>query len=101
MAKIVPSPEMSHILNSVWNEIGMDVMQMLIENGKHSISRSDVVEIVLDCDRPTDMINRRFQPREDYLRKELLAEIELWRSLGYVKMKKIAAMAFTPGRYGL
>jgi hypothetical protein len=98
MAKIVPSKEMIHILNSIWGEIGMDVMMVFQEEGTTSISRNDVVEIVLDCDRPTEMINCDYA-HDGEVKAHLLAEIELWRAQGYPKMKKIAALAFESGRY--
>jgi hypothetical protein len=96
--KIVPSKEMIHILNSIWSEIGFDVMMCFAEEGKTSISRATVVEIVLDCDRPVEMINRDYADDGEQ-KAHLLAEIELWRAQGYPKMKKIATLAFESCRY--
>lgn len=93
--KIVPSKEMISVLHEIWDEIGMDVLMAL---GKKSISRNDVVEIVLDCDRPSEKIKQKYSGEQ---LKSCLLELELWRAQGYKKETQIAAMCFAPGRYGL
>jgi len=46
---------------TVWNYIGSDVMQMVNEEGKDSIPRSHVIELVCDAGRLEDEIRRHYK----------------------------------------
>ncbi len=44
---------------SVWNDCGSDIMQMVAEEGKSSVSRAVVLEIVLDANRLAEKLKAK------------------------------------------
>lgn len=48
--------EQSQALNQIWDQIGGDVLACYFdEDGSATLSRNEVVEIVMDADRPATM----------------------------------------------
>ena len=52
--------ELSHCANAVWNNIGFDVLQAVGDGNAEaaSISRRDVIEIVVDADRLAEEVRQ-------------------------------------------
>jgi len=70
------------MLNSVWQYIGSDIMQTIQEcEGKDFIKRSDVIELVMDADRPVNFGGDK-------------EAVLVFNSLSITDQKKIAKEAF-------
>lgn len=83
---------LSRVFHAVWNAIAYDILQAVQEmDGKDWISRDEVVELVLDADRPTDFCKT---PQEKELYKKL-------RELPFAEQDKIVTKMFPHARYGM
>lgn len=78
------------IASQLWHgEMGMEVMQMVAEEGKDSIPRSHVLEIVLDAGRFEQEVARQFP------------EASAWvAAASYKDLQKLIKPAFPYTRYG-
>lgn len=83
---------LSRVFHAVWDEIAYDILQAVQEmDGKDWIPRAEVVEMVLDADRPTDFCKT---PEEKELYKKL-------RELPFAELNKIVTEMFPYARYGM
>lgn len=83
---------LSGIFHSVWDYIAYDTLSMVQEmDGKDWIPRAEVVELVLDADRPTDFAKT---PEQKQLYKQFC-------ELDYKLQEKITAAMFPHARYGM
>lgn len=83
---------LSGIFHSVWQYIAYDTLQMVQEmDGKDYVTRAEVVELVLDADRPTDFTKT---PEQKALYKQFC-------ELDYKLQDKLVTKMFTYARYGL
>jgi len=78
------------VLQSTWQEIGSDFLSLL-EEGEDSMSRADVIEVVLDADYATHHVQTTEQ-------KAVWAR---YSALPYPEMIAIAKGTFRHSRYGL
>ena len=77
--------EMENGLNNVWEAIGADVLEMF---GSDTISKADVIEMVLDANR---------MDAHGGLDADALL---FWNGLNSATQKRVAKSAFTYKRYG-
>lgn len=84
--------------NDVWNHIGYDVLQAVAEEERRSVnrvsvSRNDVIELVLDAGRLEEELRRHHQ---------LSPELQLWfAQAGYATHVAELRAAFPYDRYGM
>lgn len=96
--KKVPSqkftPEEIEIIHrkagSIWSEVGYDVLMAVAEEGRDSVDRATVVEVVIDCRRLETEV-RRVNPA--------LADKIL--NTEYKQLVKIVSKEFPFSRYGM
>lgn len=82
---------LNHIFQSVWNYIAYDCLQATEEcDGRSTMSRSEVIEVVLDADRPSEQAKT---PEEKELVKRFYA-------LDLKAQEKIVKPMFPSSRYG-
>jgi len=62
---------------SVWNEVAFDLMSAVREEGKSTIPRAEVIEVVCDAGRLEEELKRR--------NPELVTK---WEAQGYKEMEK-------------
>ena len=82
--------KIKRMMNSTWNYIGSDALTELTSG--ESLSRSEVIELVLDASRMETLIAKN---DDDH---SVIAE---YRALPYNKQMKIAREAFPFGFYGM
>lgn len=83
---------LSGIFHAVWQYIAYDTLSMVQEmDGKDWIPRDEVVELVLDADRPTDFTKT---PEQKALYKQFC-------ELPYELQETIAKKMFPHARYGM
>lgn len=87
---------LQQIAHGVWDEIGYDAMAMLAEEGKHSMPRSHVLELVLDADRMECSYGRR--GGKETSDAPLLKK---FRELSYQQQIDMVKPAFRFARYGM
>ena len=80
--------EIQSVARQVWEYIAGDVMQAVQEEGKSSIPRSHVMELVLDAGR-----------LEERLRARNRSLAERFAALDYKDAQKVIKPAFPYGRY--
>jgi hypothetical protein len=78
--------EQNQALSSIWDTIGSDYLSIAAENGESTVSRGEVIEVVLDAGRPKQMF-----PNVDWTDFDALT---------YPLKVKAAKQAFTYTRYG-
>lgn len=80
---------MKQMMQDTWRYIGNDVMQALAEEGKYSMPRSHVIEVVLDADHLSYAANSADK-------KQILA---LFNQMTYQDRIKFAKTVFTFASY--
>lgn len=100
---------------AVWNDIGYDCLRALADHGFRkprdintvSMSRSNVVEVVMDADRLRDQMKRDLKnaAKLSDMGKELIAaycdmDSDAWMA-AYDRMKRVVREAFPAARHGM
>ena len=81
----------------VWNEIGYDVLQMVEEqDGKDTVSREEVIELVCDAGRLDEEIARTYRRKGEQVPP---AVTELLKNYG--TLERVIKAAFPYARYGM
>ena len=62
---------------SVWNEIAYDTFVTVYQEGRDTLTRDEVVELVLDCDRVLRAVERIDQGLSTRMRRADARQIEL------------------------
>jgi len=89
--------ELHSIARGVWEYIGHDTLQCVAEEKSKninavSITRAEVIELVLDAGRFEDHMKRN---------KRLRSLVDRWMALDYKQQQKAIIAAFPFDRYGM